>query len=100
MTQEREAVPVKSKLLPIGSLVIAALLIYAGISLARTMDSLRDAEEMTGLLKKDIEVAQNEIRELDAQLENSGSDEFYEQIARDRLGLVKQGEIIFIDNYR
>lgn len=90
----------KSKLLPIGGLLIAALLIYAGLSLIQTMDSLRDVEEMTGLLKHDVEIAKNEICELGDLLDKSDTDEFFEQVARERLGLVKQGEIIFIDNYR
>lgn len=90
----------KSRLLPIGGLIIAALLIYAGVGLARTVDSLRDAEEMTELLKCDIEVAKGEIEELSELLSQSGTDEFYEQAAEERFGMVNQGEIIFIDNYR
>lgn len=90
----------RSKLLPIGGLLIAALLIYAGLSLIQTMDSLRDVEEMTELLKHDVEVAKNEVIELDDRLGACETDDFFEQAARERLGLVKQGEIIFIDNYR
>lgn len=90
----------RSKLLPIGGLLIAALLIYAGLSLAKTMDSLRDVEEMTELLKQDVEAAKNEVLELDDRLGRCDTDDFFEQAARERLGLVKQGEIIFIDNYR
>lgn len=90
----------RSRLLPIGGLIIAALLIYAGVSLARTVDSLRDAEDMTELLKCDVEIAKSEIEELSELLSQSSTDEFYEQAAKDRLGMVNQGEIIFIDNYR
>lgn len=90
----------RSRLLPIGGLIIAALLIYAGVSLARTVDSLGDAEDMTELLKCDVEIAKSEIEELSELLSQSSTDEFYEQAAKDRLGMVNQGEIIFIDNYR
>ncbi len=90
----------RSRLLPIGGLVIAALLLYVGISLARTMDSLKDASEMTELLKYDIEVAKKENDELTRLLEMSGTDEFCEEKARERFNLVKSGEIVFIDNYR
>lgn len=90
----------RSRLLPIGGLIIAALLIYAGVGLARTVDSLRDAEDMTELLKCDVEIAKSEIEELSELLSQSITDEFYEQAAKDRLGMVNQGEIIFIDNYR
>lgn len=90
----------RSRLLPIGGLVMAALLLIAVTSLAETMDSMREASEMTELLKDDVEKARQQEDELEQMLELSGTDEFYERLARDRFGLVKQGEIIFIDNYR
>lgn len=55
---------------------------------------------MTELLKCDVEIAKSEIEELSELLSQSITDEFYEQAAKDRLGMVNQGEIIFIDNYR
>ncbi len=90
----------RSKLLPIGGLLMTALLLIAVTSLAETMDSMREATEMTELLKNDIAEARRQEDELEELLELSGTDEFYERLARDRFGLVKQGEIIFIDNYR
>ena len=86
----------RPKLLTIGGAVIAALLIYAAWNLAETMDALRDAKDMTELLQHEIDDTQAETDEL----LSCDTDEFIKGIARDRLGLVEPGEIIFIDNYR
>lgn len=90
----------RPKLLAIGGAVVAALLIYAALSLAETMDSLNDAMEMTELLNREICEKQSETDELEELLCECGSDEFIKRTARERLGLVEPGEIIYIDNYR
>ena len=90
----------RPKMLTIGGAVIAALLIYAAWNLAETMDALRDAKDMTELLQREIDDTQAETDELEEKLLSCDTDEFIKGIARDRLGLVEPGEIIFIDNYR
>ncbi len=100
MTRQRGAILLKSKLLPIGGIVMAVLLVYAGISLAKTMDTLGEVEEMTTLLKEEIETAKSEALELEELMAQSETDEAIAEAARDRLGLINQGEILYIDNYR
>lgn len=100
MTRQMGAILLKSKLLSIGGIVMAALLVYAGISLAKTMDTLGEVEEMTTLLKEEIETAKSEVLELEELLAQSETDEAIAEAARDRLGLINQGEILYIDNYR
>ena len=54
----------------------------------KTMDELREA----------ISDAEHENEILSRQIEYSKSKEYIEQVARDRLGWVKEGETIFIEN--
>lgn len=64
------------------------------------MDTLGEVEEMTNLLRDEIETAKSEVLELEELLAQSETDESIAEAARDRLGLIKQGEILYIDNYR
>ena len=48
-------------------------------------------------VKKEIEILQIDIGDLNNQIENSGSIEFLENTAREELGMVKPNEIIYID---
>ncbi len=49
-------------------------------------------------LNKKIDLANEENEELKYQTEYKNSEEYIEKLARDKLGMVKNNEIIFYDN--
>lgn len=53
--------------------------------------------EMAAKISEDIDKENRRIEELDAALENVGTDEYIEKIAREKLGMIKANEIVFID---
>ncbi len=46
---------------------------------------------------KEIEIMELKIKNLEAEIESSGTLKFIENIARDEYGMVKPKEVIFID---
>ncbi|MBQ0001046.1 MAG: septum formation initiator family protein [Clostridiales bacterium] len=56
---------------------------------------LRDYEARIEVLKREIDAEHSRTEEIYAQREHMNSDEFAEQIAREKLGLVKDNEIVF-----
>ena len=46
---------------------------------------------------EDIDKENRRIEEIDAALENAGTDEYIEKMAREKLGMIKANEIVFID---
>lgn len=53
--------------------------------------------EMAVRIQEDIDKENRHIEELDAALESAGTDEYIEKIAREKLGMIKANEIVFID---
>lgn len=73
--------------------IIPLLLLYAAVNLLSAMDQLHEAERMEISLRREIEEAEAE----NAGLLTKISEADRAEAARERLGLVKQGEIVFID---
>lgn len=61
------------------------------------MGDLREANAATSQLKAQLAQAQDENRRLQADIDSLGSDKAVEELARERLGLVKADEIVFVD---
>jgi len=53
--------------------------------------------EMAARIQEDIDKENRHIEELNLALENAGTDEYIEKIAREKLGMIKANEIVFID---
>lgn len=75
------------------AVIIPIVLIYASISLISAMQQLHEAEQMQLSLLREIE----EVEAENAGLLTKISDADREAAARERLGLVEPGEIIFFD---
>ena len=73
------------------------LIVYATLSLAAAQKDLNGARDLTAQLSQKVAEASTENEKLQIELENISSDEAKENLARERLGLVKPNEIIFID---
>lgn len=81
-------------------IVAVALLLYSLWSLASVRVSLYHALEQEQNLKRELEVLQQEAGLLESRLEQGFDDDFLEALARERLGLVRSGEIIFRFNQK
>ena len=81
----------------LAGIAITAILIYGVFSLISASVRLKKVESLNEELESEINAARQEQKSITALIENSGSDEQMEALARARLGLVKPGETIFID---
>ncbi|MDO4621920.1 MAG: septum formation initiator family protein [Eubacteriales bacterium] len=73
-------------------LVLMVVLVFSGL---RLYQRIQDGNARIAELEKQTEEEQQrteEIKELQAYMQ---SDEYKEQVAKDKLGLIKDGEIIF-----
>lgn len=80
----------------IGVLCAAAalIMIIRGISVQPEINANK---QTIAELNAQIEAEKERQTEVDRMRENSDTDEYIEQVARDRLGMVKSDEIVFID---
>ncbi len=53
--------------------------------------------EKAAKLEESIEYEKKRIEEIDAMMEEVGTDEYIERIAREKLGMIKADEIVFVD---
>lgn len=76
-------------------IVLLSLLLYAALSLASSGSELKLARSRQAELKSQLELRETERLALTEELERQISPEDIEQLARQRLGLVRPGEKIF-----
>ncbi len=81
----------------ISKIIILAIILYAGISLVSLKVQVSDAREKRDALQSQADSILKENTELDYSINHSADDETIEDIARNKLGLVKPGEKIFYD---
>lgn len=78
-------------------IVIALILLYSGYisySLKGLLDSKK--EQHTDLQNK-ISLQKKQKADLEKQMKNINSDEYIEKVAREKLGMVKKNERIYVD---
>lgn len=73
------------------------MIAYGAFSLVSVIDQLREAERISTELNAEIEAVQEENSNIIYLTSCLDSDFEKEKLARERLGLVKPGEIIFIN---
>ena len=78
-------------------LVILALLVYAGVRLVLMQQRLDDAEKTAGELQSEVEELEKSNAALEYAVENADDPAVLEGVARDKLGLVKPDDRVFID---
>lgn len=76
-------------------IVILALLIAVAISLLELNGQVERAQAEKEQLQLQVAMQTQTNADLAEAIENSNDPELMEKVARDKLGLVKQGEIIF-----
>ena len=78
-------------------LVIAALMVYAVISLFMVHRQTRQLQDRAATLQQQVSEMTQSNAELQYQIDDSEDDDMIESVAREKLGLVKPGEKIFYD---
>ncbi len=78
-------------------IVILAIIVYAGISLISLKVQVSDAQEAHDELQGQVDGVLQTNTELQYAIDHSTDPDTIEDIARNKLGLVKPGEKIFYD---
>jgi len=78
-------------------LIVLVLVVYAAVTLVSLQSQIKAKRAESAALSQKISSAQQENDRLQDALDNVDSDKGVEQIARSKLGLVSQGEIVFSD---
>lgn len=78
-------------------IVILALLVYAGVGLMNKRTQVSEAMQTRQELQEEVDRLTQENEDLRYEIDHSGDDSTIEDIAREKLGLVKPGEKIFYD---
>lgn len=81
----------------IKKVLIIVFAIYVSITLINQQLTIMRMEDRKAELNEQIQEAKAETEKLNKQLKNASSDAYIEQIAREKLGLIKDGDIIYVD---
>lgn len=80
----------------IAAVFVLAVLFMLGKGIAEQPQIIRNEDEIAEL-QAQIEYETKRMEEVDALKEKVNTDEYIEKVAREKLGLVKNDEIIFVD---
>ena len=86
---------VKSSLLV--KLVILILVFYATVTLVSLRQQINEKNEQEAILNSSIASTRQENNRLQDSIDALGTDEGVAAVARDKLGMVEEGDIIFYD---
>lgn len=76
------------------TVIASCFMVVKGIMQQPTVSAYeKKAEE----IKESIEYENQRIEEIDAVIEKLGTDEYIEKMAREKLGMIKSDEIVFVD---
>ena len=78
-------------------LLLLALVIYAAVTLVSLQEQVEQSRAQEKILEDSIASEQQENRRLEEAINALGTDIGVEQVARDKLGWVSDGEIVFYD---
>lgn len=86
---------VKSSLLV--KLVILILVVYATVTLVSLRKQITEKNEQEAILNSSIAATQQENNRIQDSIDALGTDAGVEAVARDKLGMVDEGDIAFYD---
>lgn len=86
---------VKSSLLV--KLVILILVVYATVTLVSLRKQITKKNEQEAILNSSIAATQQENNRIQDSIDALGTDAGVEAVARDKLGMVDEGDIVFYD---
>lgn len=79
-------------------LVVLIIIVYSTVTLVSLNNQLQDKRAEAAQLTSEAQQLQQENVELQERIDNLSTEEGIEEVARTKLGLVKDGEIVFYDN--
>ena len=86
---------VKSSLLV--KLVILILVVYSTVTLVSLRKQITEKNEQEAILNSSIAATQQENNRIQDSIDALGTDAGVEAVARDKLGMVDEGDIVFYD---
>ena len=93
--EERDA---PAKIITHAKLLILAIAVAAIVTVVTLQPQISDSRQQAAALQADVASAQQANLALEQDIANVGTDEAVMKIARERLNLVEDGEMIFIDS--
>ncbi len=81
----------------ITTVILVAVVLFMLIKGVMLQPQITDNYDKMAELESQIEYEQKRAEEVDALKENVDSDEYIEKIAREKLGMIRKDEIIFVD---
>lgn len=78
-------------------LVTAAASITMLVKAVMLQPAIASCGTQAAQLREEIDYENQRIEEIDAMMEKVGTDEYTEKVAREKLGMIKADEIVFID---
>ncbi len=81
----------------LAKLVLAALAVYAAVTLFQLQDQIRAAKEKETCLAAQVQGLTDRNETLRSDIASAGDQEKLEDVARKALGMVKSGEKVFYD---
>ena len=78
-------------------ILILVLVVYATVTLVSLQGQVTEKEAEAQALQSSIEAAKQENLRLEQAIETLDTDEGVEAVARQKLGLVSKGEIVYYD---
>lgn len=94
MTKRKTSSSSRFKLLVL--VIGLAIVVAVGIKFYLGYQELKAMDRKIASLKQDVKQLKEQKKELKAEIERVNSEEFVQQIARKKLGLIKEGEILYI----
>ncbi len=81
---------------PIVISIVAVIVIVAAFNFWQNIEKMNHLQSKIDEMEEKIEKAEAENEELKEQLENTNDPEYIEEVAREKLGLVKPGEMLLV----
>ena len=81
---------------PIVISIVAVIVIVAAFNFWQNIEKMNHLQSKIDEMEEKIEKAEAENKELREQLENTNDPEYIEEVAREKLGLVKPGEMLLV----
>lgn len=81
----------------ITKLLLLALAVFAITSIVKLQPQIEEKKQQRDVLAQQVEAAKQKNLSLQQDIDQLGTDEAVRKIARERLNLVDDGEIVFVD---
>lgn len=81
-------------------LIFVLILVMFGLKIFSQQKEIKKIKEETKLAEENEKILEKEIESITNKINNSESIEYIEKIAREEYGMVKDNEIIYVDENR